>query len=277
MGRVFGLEGMGRHASGPLLRLHRDGWLSWRVAKEAPYPLTAARLFPIHTEFPAWLRHQKRFGAQKSSRADGMAGQGICGKASARPVVAARATQARRARGFCLFSPGAASPGIGGGRRTLGLVRSLGYAGCMSTHSRSFPAPRRGALHEEQDLPDIAGPAGSRQGREKTFSAPPSQRGQGQPGAGRGQARPVPPFRASCFRGAGSAGSRPGQNGPGQEGGTAGTCRRGVPCPAPLAAGAPGTAARGTAAGAGVSGPSLARPATFGPAQRRFQRAGGGA
>ena len=73
MGRVFGLEGMGRHASGPLLRLHRDGWLSWRVAKEAPYPLTAARLFPICTEFPAWMRHQKRFGAQKSSRADDMA------------------------------------------------------------------------------------------------------------------------------------------------------------------------------------------------------------
>ena len=70
MGRVFGLEGMGRHTSGPLLRLHRDGWLSWRVAKEAPYPLTAARLFPICTEFPAWMRHLKRFGAQKSSWAD---------------------------------------------------------------------------------------------------------------------------------------------------------------------------------------------------------------
>lgn len=122
-----------------------------------------------------------------------------------------------------------------------------------------------------------AGPAGSRQGREKTFSAPPSQRGQGQPGAGRGQARPVPPFRASCFQGASSAGSRPGQNGPGQEGGTAGTCRRGGPLPAPLAAGAPGAAARGPASGAGAPGPSLARPAPLGPAQRGFQRAGGGA
>lgn len=32
----------------------------------------------------------------------------------------------------------------------LGLGRALGYAGRMSTHSRSFPAPRRGAVHEEQ-------------------------------------------------------------------------------------------------------------------------------
>lgn len=226
MGRVFGLEGMGRHASGPLLRLHRDGWLSWRVAKEAPYPLTAARLFPIHTEFPAWMGHQKRFGAQKSSRAVGMAGQGIRGKAPVRPVVAARATQAAGRTGGVFFA-GRSIPG----RR--------------ERQADAWPWPVFGLCWPHE----YAQPIISR----------------------------APTFRASCFRGAGNAGSRPGQNGPGQESGTAGTCRRGGPCPAPLAAGAPGTAARGTAAGAGVSGSSLARPAPFGPAQRRFQRAGGGA
>lgn len=140
---------MGRHASGPLLRLHRDGWLSWRVAKEAPYPLTAARLFPIRTEFPAWMRHQKRFGAQKSSR-DGQRCPVGMRKMSPRRGRRAATARAGGARCPCVFSPDAPLPGAGEGRRMLGLGRALGYAGRMSTHSRSFPAPRRGAVHEEQ-------------------------------------------------------------------------------------------------------------------------------
>ena len=62
-------------------------------------------------------------------------------KGSFRPAATARTR---------LFPPVAPFPGAGDGRRTLGLGRALGYAGRMSTHSRSFPAPRRGALHEEQ-------------------------------------------------------------------------------------------------------------------------------
>ena len=104
------LKGWGWGGYSDLREWGGDGWLSWRVAKEAPYPLTAARLFPIPTEFPAWLRHQKRFGAQKSSRAVGMAGQGIRGKAPVRPVVAARATQAAGRTGGVFFA-GRSIPG----------------------------------------------------------------------------------------------------------------------------------------------------------------------
>ena len=211
------------------------------------------------------LGHKSQAGRKsKSLRCPGDAGGGsFC------PAVAARAALVREGRTALLFFAARAIPVAGGGWRTLGLVRALGYADHMSTHSRSFPAPRRGALHEEQ--------APQEADREEKKRSAPRRRSGGKASPEQGADRQGPSFRASCFRGAGSAGSRPGQNGPGQEGGTAGTCRRGGPCPAPLAAGAPGTAARGPAAGAGAPGPSLARPAPFGPAQRRFQRAGGGA
>ena len=72
------------------------------------------------------------------------------GEGSFCPAVAARAALVREGRTALFFFAARAIPVAGGGWRTLGLVRALGYADHMSTHSRSFPAPRRGALHEEQ-------------------------------------------------------------------------------------------------------------------------------
>ena len=72
------------------------------------------------------------------------------GEGSFCPAVASRAALVREGRTALLFFAARAIPVAEGGWRTLGLVRALGYADHMSTHSRSFPAPRRGALHEEQ-------------------------------------------------------------------------------------------------------------------------------
>lgn len=92
------------------------------------------------------LGHKSQAGRKsKSLRCPGDAGEGsFC------PAVAARASLVREGRTALLFFAARAIPVAGGGWRTLGLVRALGYADHMSTHSRSFPAPRRGALHEEQ-------------------------------------------------------------------------------------------------------------------------------
>lgn len=91
------------------------------------------------------------------------------GEGSFCPAVASRAALVREGRTALLFFAARAIPVAEGGWRTLGLVRALGYADHMSTHSRSFPAPRRGALHEE---PAAQAPARAKTGRGKKAEQP---------------------------------------------------------------------------------------------------------